>query len=179
MARALVIAFAALLAVALVTVVVAASQHGGAGTSTGPGTGRTPPPAAALAGPYATRAAAEAYVRTHFLDGTAADNDTLGSNSTTWHQAGVLHLLGATPRGGATHCCDYYYFFVNGNLVGGQRVTSSIAQAVVDDATVSITYAVYRSGDPHCCPSGGRATVRFHWDGTRVVPLDPSPGIDS
>jgi hypothetical protein len=41
--------------------------------------------------------------------------------------------------------------------------------------TVALRYTLYHTDDPQCCPSGGAATVRFHWDGTRVLALDPIP----
>lgn len=47
--------------------------------------------------------------------------------------------------------------------------------------TVALNYTLYRPDDPNCCPTGGGAIVRFHWNGTRLQALDPIPtdGIDA
>jgi hypothetical protein len=94
----------------------------------------------------------------------------------TWRPSAALHVIHATGASGADYPGDWYFFFAGGRLVGQQFFSHAAAQSSVDDATFSVTYNVFKEGDPHCCPSGGQATVRFHWDGSRLVTLDPLPG---
>jgi hypothetical protein len=94
----------------------------------------------------------------------------------TWRPDAVLHVLHASDPNGADAQGDWYFFFAGGRLVGRQFFSRASAQAAVDDSTFAVTYDVFRPGDPRCCPSGGRATVRFHWDGSRLVQLDPVSG---
>jgi hypothetical protein len=37
-----------------------------------------------------------------------------------------------------------------------------------DDTTSALSYQLYSSADPQCCPTGGSVTVRYHWDGTKL-----------
>jgi LppP/LprE lipoprotein len=129
-----------------------------------------PPPA----GPYTTLVAAEAYVRAQppFARFPAGFVDT----NLTWRASGTLQAVRATPAGGASYQGDYFYFFADGRPVGSQRFDRAQSEAVVADDTFAVTYSAYVPGDPHCCPSGGSRTVRFHWDGARLVPLDPLSG---
>jgi predicted small lipoprotein YifL len=94
----------------------------------------------------------------------------------TWANSATLHVLHATPQGSASYGGDYYFFFVNGTPVGKQLFTGAITSAAVDSTTFAVTYKVYKPGDAHCCPSGGQAQVRFHWDGVTLSPSGPMPG---
>jgi hypothetical protein len=40
---------------------------------------------------------------------------------------------------------------------------------------IALDYTLYEARDAQCCPSGGTATVRYRWDGTRLRPLDRIP----
>jgi hypothetical protein len=118
--------------------------------------------------------AAEAYVQTQ--------SDVAGSNfqflgpDLTWRPSATLHVLRATPSTAASYGGDYYFFFVNGNPVSRQYFTGAMSEQGLDATTFSVTYRVFRPGDPHCCPTGGTSTVRFRWNGSAVVALDPMPG---
>jgi hypothetical protein len=48
-----------------------------------------------------------------------------------------------------------------------------------DSDTVALQYQLYRPEDPMCCPTGGAALVRYHWNGQALEPLDPIPSDDS
>lgn len=115
-------------------------------------------------GPYTTEQAAEALVQTQ-----AAAPFTFTDPNGTWAAGAPLHVLHATPSQSADYGGDYFYFFVNGRLVASHAFTQAIQAAATDAATYSVTYEVYKPGDPHCCPSGGQATVQFHWNGTAMV----------
>ena len=47
----------------------------------------------------------------------------------------------------------------------------------IDAATLSLSFDEYTKHDAACCPSLPPYTVRFQWNGTTVVPLDPLPAI--
>ncbi len=145
------------------------------GISVVPTLGATVTPTApkGAVGPYTTIQTAEAYVSKQA--DTGFPFSFIGQDL-TWRPAAILHVLHATPQGTASYGGDYYYFFVNGNPVGTRYFTQAVRETGVDPSTFSITYTVYKPGDPHCCPAGGQATVRFRWDGSRLSPLDPMPG---
>jgi len=72
------------------------------------------------------------------------------------------------------------YFFVGGTPVGTYPAISSddsrtLNLAAVGHDTITLTWSIYRPNDVGCCPTGGTAKVRFGWDGSKVVPLDPIP----
>jgi hypothetical protein len=131
--------------------------------------GATPVPG----GPYPTLDDAEAYVMSQTPTGLPLQPV---SPAGTWRDAAVLHVIHATPSTRASSGGDFFYFFVNGDPVGMEHFTLATASAGVNDTTYEITYAVYRPGDPHCCPTGGKATVRFRWEGAALTALDPMPG---
>lgn len=47
--------------------------------------------------------------------------------------------------------------------------------AQVSNDAVAVHYAHFRPTDGNCCPSLPDYVVRFHWNGTKVVALDPAP----
>ena len=142
--------------------------------SPSPSRGATPTPTKAPAGgSYGTLAAAQAYVQAQAEPGYPF---SLLAADTTWRPGAVLHVLHGTPQGTASYGGDYYFFFANGNPVGKQYFTGAVGETPVDSTTFAVTYKVYKPADAHCCPSGGQATVRFHWDGARLKPLDPLTG---
>ncbi|OHV27683.1 hypothetical protein BBK14_19520 [Parafrankia soli] len=68
------------------------------------------------------------------------------------------------------------FFFHRGRFVGTDAVASAGVRWVWSTSeVVALQYDLYRPADPMCCPSAGAASVRFRWDGTSVVPLDPIP----
>jgi hypothetical protein len=134
-----------------------------------------PPPASAGAtsGPYTTLEAAEAFVRTQ--PAYSSDPPDFLDSTQTWRPTATLHAVHATPHTGMASG-DWYYFFVNGNVVGQQFFTNGRTNAPVDDATLSITFTAYRSSDRHCCPTGGFQVVRYRWTGASLATLDPLTG---
>lgn len=130
----------------------------------------TPAPAPATTGPYTTEGAAAAHV--------AAEGDGMQvlDPGATWQPGGTLHVIHATPTGGASYGGDFYYFFVEGYQVGTQIFTSAASSAMLDGSTFAVTFNVYLSMDPHCCPSGGQSTVQFYWDGGSLVTVGSMTG---
>jgi hypothetical protein len=125
------------------------------------------------AGPYASLQAADAYVRTY-------NGGNLGplAEDVTWRTASTLHVIHATPTNSASYGGDFYFFFVNGDVVGKAYFTSAQTDTPVDDATFAVSYKIYLPNDGHCCPSGGFGTARYQWDGSKLVPLDAIQGQD-
>ena len=72
------------------------------------------------------------------------------------------------------------FFFLNDDYLGTDTLNPSagIRLLVRTPDTVTLSYVLYRPNDGMCCPTGGSATVRYHWNGTRLVPLDPIPSDD-
>ena len=68
------------------------------------------------------------------------------------------------------------FFFVGGRYIGTDTSDDSANIRVEDTGgdTVTLAYALYGPNDALCCP-GGTATVRYRWNGSRLVPLDPIP----
>jgi len=124
-------------------------------------------------GSYTNQTAAEDFVKTQQSGPTPM---TPIDPSTTWRDDATLHVIHATPKTGNTSRGDFYYFFVDGNYIDSKEFTAGTLSDSIDDATFSVTYSVYKPGDPHCCPSGGKSTVRFQWDGSKLVTLDSMQG---
>lgn len=87
--------------------------------------------------------------------------------------------------GTGSHSNDGYdkqaFFFVDGRYIGTDASSPSAQVSVVSqsDTEVVLAYALYRAGDPLCCPGGGQAKVRFQLNNGRLVPLDPIPPVGS
>jgi hypothetical protein len=93
----------------------------------------------------------------------------------TWKATRLRVLLGVrTPS-------DSYdqraFFFLRDRYLGTDtRLPSArISLAAQDNTTVTIEYTLYRRRDPLSDPTGSSATVRYHWNGRRLVPMDPIP----
>jgi hypothetical protein len=114
-------------------------------------------------GPYATLPAAEAYAQTQ----PGAPFTFPGESG--WQPATALQVLHATPSQSAGYGGDYYYFFVDGRLVGKHSFTQALSSGPTGPAAYQVSFAVYEPGDPVCCPSGGQGSVMFAWDGSALV----------
>jgi len=69
------------------------------------------------------------------------------------------------------------FFFLGSRYLGTatEKPTPDVTLAYSTGSTVALNYGLFRPSDAQCCPSDGAATVRFHWSGTELVPLDPIP----
>jgi LppP/LprE lipoprotein len=73
------------------------------------------------------------------------------------------------------------FFFVDGRYIGTDASSPSaqIGVASQGDTEVTLSYALYRPGDPLCCPGGGEAKVRFQLNNGKLTALDPIPPVRS
>ncbi len=99
--------------------------------------------------------------------------------SNGWETSKQLSVLIGTCIG-AEGYCKKAFFFYNGEYLGTDASDPSAQIGVVwqDDNTVALNYVLYRKEDAMCCPTAGGATVRFQWDGSKLVALDPIPSAN-
>ncbi|MEU1782854.1 LppP/LprE family lipoprotein [Streptomyces abikoensis] len=133
-----------------------------------PSAGR-PSPSAAADGPFDAAAAAQRIKR---LGYTPDD------------EPGVLKALRGPFRAVHGHCtgsvdgrCVSVFFFQGNAYVGydspGVNESTIVKQ---DGRTVTISYPVFTTTDPMCCPSGGTREVRAAFKDGKVTFTPPLPG---
>lgn len=93
------------------------------------------------------------------LDLSAIEGDTFSATASSPIQVFLFHK--GCFLGTATSDANYF--------------NSTIVQSGND--TVSVHYGHYQPTDGNCCPSLPEYVVRYHWDGSHVVPLDPLPPL--
>lgn len=78
-----------------------------------------------------------------------------------------MHVLVGRRPDGARQA----FFFVLSHYIGHDAVSPSADVKVVGHRLrgVTLSYRTYGPNDAACCPHGPRTTVRFDWDGTRLV----------
>ncbi len=88
------------------------------------------------------------------------------------------NTLGALVGSGAGG--QKVFFFVDGDYIGTDTLDPSGDIDIVSstDTETEVSYGIYVPADPDCCPSGGRASVRYSWNGSELQPLDPIPPTD-
>lgn len=138
-------------------------------TSAGRSAGSTAPPSSAPAG--ASLAQALQVVRAHHY--TPADQ------TPPWYPRHMLNAIVGYPSDTADGHSQFAFFFVGDKYIGTDTSDPSIGMQFVSgtDTTVTVKYFLYRSADPLCCPTGGTASVRYEWDGHKLVALDPIPPL--
>ncbi len=97
--------------------------------------------------------------------------------SPTWYPQHKLNGIVGVAHGSADGYNQLVFFFVGNHYIGKDTSDPSAAIHYVSgtDDTVTVKYAIYHSNDAMCCPSGGGKSVRYHWNGQMLVPLDPIP----
>ncbi|HEV7465502.1 MAG TPA: LppP/LprE family lipoprotein [Candidatus Dormibacteraeota bacterium] len=98
----------------------------------------------------------------------------------TFHPELALHVLvGAAGDGSAVpHHERAFFFDGDGALLGEDAPLPSASVLVVGQgpATAALAYQLYATDDPDCCPTLGKAAVRFRLDRGRVLHrIDPLP----
>jgi hypothetical protein len=97
-----------------------------------------------------------------------------------WSGTATLDVITATATGSADGYDQRAFFFHHGSYLGtdARLPSAEVSEAWSTDDTIALTYQLYNTDDPACCPSAGSALVRFHWTGTELRPLDPIPTAD-
>lgn len=99
------------------------------------------------------------------------------ADTSDYHPEQALGVLVGTRSGSGDGYDQQAFFFVNGRFIGTDSSVPSATVKVVSqsDTEVTLTYSLYRHGDPLSNPSGGQAQVRFQLDNGKLVALDPIP----
>lgn len=102
-------------------------------------------------------------------------------DTASYHPNQTLQVLVATRTGSNDGYAQQAFFFVGGRYLGTDTSTPSAGIKLVSqgDTEATLSYRLYRPGDPLCCARGGEATVRFQLNNGRLVPLDPIPPANS
>lgn len=94
----------------------------------------------------------------------------------TYKPRATLRVLVATATGSVDGHNQRAFFFVGRRYLGTDALYphASLAYVGQTSTTVRLRYGVYGKGSGQCCPTSHR-TVRFHWNGRRLVALDRIP----
>ena len=102
---------------------------------------------------------------------------TVIDSSKTWYSSSqpLNALIGACA--GVEGYCKKTFFFYDGRYLGTDALdpSSQISFVWRTNDTIALNYVLYRKEDSMCCPTAGGATVRFQWDGSKLVALDHIP----
>jgi hypothetical protein len=99
-------------------------------------------------------------------------------NETSQYQPNqTLHVLVGTRTGSSDGYGQQAFFFVDGRYLGTDTSQPSATVKVLSqgDTEVTLSYPIYKAGDPLSKPSGGEKTVRFQLNNGRLVPLGQIP----
>ncbi len=155
-----------------------ASTPGAAGQSASP-TRTAPAPEFARTGTQSGEVAANAAAEAA-ADVVTAHGYTPADIS-VYHPSQTLRVLLGTRTGSGDGYDKRAFFFLDGRYIGTDSSQPSAAISIVSqsDTEVALAYALYRSHDPLCCPSGGQAVVHFQLNNGTLVPLQPIPPVSS
>lgn len=87
-------------------------------------------------------------------------------------------ILGICTGSADGHCQKIFFFLDNQYLGTDTKSPSNEIRSDVAAGTgnIDITYANYKPSDPLCCPTGQPVTIRYHWNGIRLIPSGTPPG---
>lgn len=102
------------------------------------------------------------------------------SDTSSYDASQSLRVLIGTAAGSADGYDQRAFFFLGDSYLGTDTASPSaqISFQGQDGNVVTIAYALYRPKDPMNKPRGGKVGVRYQWNWTRLVPLDPIPPDD-
>lgn len=105
---------------------------------------------------------------------------TAGETS-QYHPTQALRVLVGTRSGSSDGYGQQAFFFVNGHYIGTDTKEPSATVKVLaqNDTEVTLSYPLYRPGDPLANPSGGQATVHFQLNDGKLTPLGTIPPANS
>ncbi len=93
-----------------------------------------------------------------------------------WNETQTLRVLVGVRKDSGDGYARRAFFFVGRRYIGTDTSDDSAGIRVdgQSDTTITLAYALYGRGDALCCP-GGTGSVRYQWNGSKLVPLDPIP----
>ena len=88
-----------------------------------------------------------------------------------------LAVIVGVKKGSGDGTAQRAFFFADGRFIGTDTSddSSGIRIGFARPPVIGLTYALYNSNDPQCCPSAGKATIPYRWDGARLTPEVPIP----
>ncbi len=94
------------------------------------------------------------------------------NDTSQYHPDQTLRVLVATRTGSGDGYAQQAFFFIDGRYIGTdtKQPSATIRVASQSDTAVTLTYPLYRSNDPLCCPSAGQANVRYELNNGKLVP---------
>jgi serine/threonine protein kinase len=94
-----------------------------------------------------------------------------------WEPSAPLNVVVAYHTQGSADGGGKAFFFADGTYIQTDTpdTSSGVGAVRVSSNEVDVTYALYNPGDARCCATGGTDYVRFHWNGNKLVALDPIP----
>lgn len=114
--------------------------------------------------------------------GVSASSASAASSATSSTTASSASTASSTASGAssASPSDEQVFFFHDGTFLGPDAAQSSAAVSVsqLDPQTVTVRYGLFHPEDVPSAPTDGAATVRFHWSGDHLQPLDPIPTAD-
>ena len=170
-------------------------------TSTTPSTATSPTtpttsseaPAPATSTPSTTRTAPEPAFTEGKDSGKAADEGLPAAlvvlrehgyttnDTADYHPSQTLQVLVGSRTGTHDGYQQQAFFFINGHYLGTDASVPSAEVKVLNqsDTEVTLAYALYRPGDPLCCPGAGQAQVRFALNDGKLTPIGTIPPVAS
>jgi serine/threonine protein kinase len=97
-----------------------------------------------------------------------------------WDPQAPINVILGTLTGSADGHSNWAFFFAGNRYIGHDAPTPSWQLAIQSrtQTVITLAYQIYGPTDPTCCPTGGTQTVRYQWNGSKLVPLDPIPSDD-
>jgi LppP/LprE lipoprotein len=102
-------------------------------------------------------------------------------DTSDYHPNQTLRVLIGTGASSGDGYDKQAFFFVDDRYIGTDASSPSAQVGVVSqgDTEVTLSYALYRPGDPMCCPGGGEAKVRFQLNNGKLTALEQIPPVHS
>lgn len=97
-----------------------------------------------------------------------------------WGSPNTLKVILGTVSISVDGYSNRAFFFANGQYVGTDTSNDSAGIVALWSTgdTLALSYQLYNPADPMCCPTANAATVRYHWNGSTLAPLDHVPSAD-
>jgi hypothetical protein len=98
--------------------------------------------------------------------------------ATAWHSDHQLNAIVGILKTSGDGKYQHAFFFLNGHYIGTDTAKPSADIAVNNTAgdLVTTTYGIFKPTDALAAPSSYRS-VRYEWNGSKLVPLDPIPPV--